>query len=278
MKTHRIFALALSGITALCMGQNPNLPERPITQPSPSSSGVDFTSLSPQNPNAPTNSGGAASGSGAGSAASQEALVGVGVVLRMKDGEVVIEDIVPCSSAAAENDIHQGDRLIAVVAGRDQKPVPLKGRKLEEVVAMIRGKAGSVVRMMVTSTDESAAHEVKLVRAPISLASPASNANGCAILPAETPLPSTRASTANPAEAAIRSIRIEAMRQHLGDTHKQLLESTRAILLAEPQDKQHLAERERILADYLGRLEINLKVLIDKDAAERGGRFTTLAR
>lgn len=252
MKTHRIIALALSSITALCMGQNPNTAERPITQPSPSSSRVDFTPLSPLDPNAPT--------------ASQEALVGVGVVLRMKDGEVVIEDIVPGSSAAAENNIHRGDRLVAVVIGQDQKTMPLKGSKLEEVVAMIRGKAGSVVRMIVTSTDESAAHEVRLVRTPLNL--------GGVTLPTKTPLHSIRASTAI-AEAAIRSIRIEAMKQHLRDTHKQLLESTRAILLAEPQDKQHLAEREKILADYLGRLEISLAVLIDKDAAERGARYAT---
>ncbi len=98
-----------------------------------------------------------------------ESIAGVGVALQAKDGMFMIGGTVPDSTAAGTRDIHPGDRLIAVGEGLDQAPALLAGKKLEEVVAMLRGKAGSVVRLVVSpaGAPESPARTVTLVRTPL---------------------------------------------------------------------------------------------------------------
>ena len=96
-------------------------------------------------------------------------VAGVGVQLSVKDNAFIIENLLPGSAAAANKLINKGDHLLAVGEGFDQAPAILAGKKVEEAIAMIRGKAGSVVRLVVVpaGADDSAAREVALVRSAL---------------------------------------------------------------------------------------------------------------
>ncbi len=100
--------------------------------------------------------------------AKSAARAGVGVVLDSDDGKVLVEDLIPSSSAAASKLIHRGDYILAVGEG-EQPSQPLKGRRMADVLAMIRGKDGSQVRLTVVASgaDDSAAREVLLIRAKL---------------------------------------------------------------------------------------------------------------
>lgn len=279
MKTNILIALYLFGVAALCRAQNvsPSVDANTTTPTPATPSGgngiTSFTEIAP-------------------ASSREEPLVGVGVVLRMKDGAILIEDIVSGSPAAADNNIHKGDRLIAVLAGPEQKRVPVQemklgdvvagpgqkwvpvqGMKLGDVVAMIRGKAGSVARLVVTSAHENKEREVRLVRESLDLTTGLVLSAGDS--PSETPLHFTElAMNPNSAGAAplndhaagaadlIRAAKLAALKQHLEDTNKMLLESTRAMQLADHQDRDKLAAQESKLARYLKDVETNIKVLM----------------
>ena len=85
------------------------------------------------------------------------------------DGEnIVVQDIVPGSPAAAQKDIHIGDRIIAV-AEDTGSAVPVQSEKLAPAAALIRGPAGTTVRLTVVSSgeDDSRARIVSFVRAEL---------------------------------------------------------------------------------------------------------------
>jgi carboxyl-terminal processing protease len=85
------------------------------------------------------------------------------------DGEnIVIGDIVPGLPAAAQKDIHVGDRIIAVA--QDTGPaVPVHGGQLAQAVALIHGPVGTTVRVTLVSSgkDDSHARVVSFVRAEL---------------------------------------------------------------------------------------------------------------
>lgn len=71
---------------------------------------------------------------------------GVGLALGLKDGHIVVGKVLADTPAAANGAIHEGDHILAVGQG-DEAPVETKGMRIEEAVAMIRGKKGSIVRL-----------------------------------------------------------------------------------------------------------------------------------
>src|SRR4051812_30136886 len=74
---------------------------------------------------------------------------GVGLALRIKDGKVLVETVLPDSPAARSNSIKRGDQVIAISEG-DNKPTELTDiKELAKVVGMIRGSIGSVVRLSI---------------------------------------------------------------------------------------------------------------------------------
>ena len=95
-----------------------------------------------------------------------EASAGVGIVLDSDDGKFLVEEVLPGTPAAASKLIRRGDYILAVGEG-EQASRPLKGRQMANVLAMIRGKEGSQVRLTVAAAgaDDSAAREVLLNRA-----------------------------------------------------------------------------------------------------------------
>ena len=111
-------------------------------------------------------------------------LEGIGATLQMTDdGYTVIKNIVPGGAAATQGGLEVEDKIVAVGQGDDDTQradralfkkhgpdfIDATGMKLDDVVAMIRGKAGSVVRLSVVSENDSVPHTVSIVREKIKL-------------------------------------------------------------------------------------------------------------
>lgn len=90
---------------------------------------------------------------------------GVGIALVRKDGHFSVGKLLPDSAAIASKLIREGDRILAVGDG-NAAAQPVFGRSMEDVVTMMRGKAGTRVRLTVVAADaeDSAAREVLLTR------------------------------------------------------------------------------------------------------------------
>jgi len=118
-------------------------------------------------------------------------LEGVGATLQLTDdGYTVIKNIVPGGAAATQGGLKVEDKIVAVGQGdediqRADKTLLSKygpdfvdatGMKLDDVVGMIRGKAGSAVRLSVVSENDSVPHTVTIVREKIKLEDSAAHA------------------------------------------------------------------------------------------------------
>ena len=111
-------------------------------------------------------------------------LEGIGATLSMTDdGYTVIKSIVPGGACDTQGGIKVEDKIVSVAQGNEDgtkiykklydihggEPVDVVGMKLDEVVGMIRGKAGTVVRLSVISENSEEIHEVKISREKIKL-------------------------------------------------------------------------------------------------------------
>ena len=96
------------------------------------------------------------------------ASAGIGIIFDVGGKNITIGGIVPDSPAAAQKDIHVGDRIIAV-AQNTGPAVPVHGQQLVQAIALIRGSAGTTVRLTLVSSgeDDSHARVVSLVRAEL---------------------------------------------------------------------------------------------------------------
>ncbi len=81
-------------------------------------------------------------------------IAGIGVVLGVEGQNIVVKRILPDSPAAAQKDLHVGDRIMAI-AQDNEPPVQVQGGKLAQAVASIRGTKGTTVRLTVVSFGES---------------------------------------------------------------------------------------------------------------------------
>ena len=96
-------------------------------------------------------------------------IAGIGVILRAKGTNIVVQDILP-DSPAWQKDIHQGDRIVAVA--QDGGPaVPVDGSKLKQAVDLIRGPVGTSVylTLVLPVDDGSPARVVRFTRATLKL-------------------------------------------------------------------------------------------------------------
>ncbi|MEL7497149.1 MAG: carboxy terminal-processing peptidase [Planctomycetota bacterium] len=111
-------------------------------------------------------------------------LEGIGATLQATDdGYTVVKNIVKGGAAARQGDLKVEDKIVAVGQGEEDGSntdkelnarhgsdfVDVTGMKLDDVVAMIRGKAGSTVRLSVMSENDSGLHTVIIVREKIKL-------------------------------------------------------------------------------------------------------------
>lgn len=96
-------------------------------------------------------------------APADEDVGGIGVELREAGQSVVVNQIVPDTPAAAQKDLHVGDRIIAVA--QDRGPA-VQVQNLVQTARAIRGPKGTTVRLTIISPgeDDSHARVVSFVR------------------------------------------------------------------------------------------------------------------
>jgi WD40 repeat protein/serine/threonine protein kinase len=92
---------------------------------------------------------------------------GIGVALAEQGGQIVIKAVASGGAMAALDDPpHAGDRLVAVGSG-DGKSIPTTGRKLDEIVALLRGEPGSRVELEVLREGRPPSQRYTLTRRPL---------------------------------------------------------------------------------------------------------------
>ena len=99
-------------------------------------------------------------------------LVGIGAVLQERDDYTTIRELVAGGPAQSSGKLAVGDRIIGVGQGKDGPIKEVIGMRLDQVVQMIRGDKGSVVRLDILPADAGADgkhHVITLVRDKISL-------------------------------------------------------------------------------------------------------------
>lgn len=95
-------------------------------------------------------------------------LEGIGAALRSDDGYTIVAQIVPGGAAAEDGQLKVKDKIIGV--GQEQgEIVDIFEMKLSEVVRMIRGPAGTVVRLQVKPDDGGELKTIALKRKKIEL-------------------------------------------------------------------------------------------------------------
>lgn len=96
-------------------------------------------------------------------------LEGIGAALQVTDGYTVVSKIIPGGACEKCKEIKVEDRIVSVGQGEDGDMVDVVDMKLNDVVKIIRGKAGTVVRLGVVPAGGTETKVVKITRAKIEL-------------------------------------------------------------------------------------------------------------
>ena len=96
-------------------------------------------------------------------------LEGIGAQLKMTDGYTVIDKLIAGGAAAKQGDLKVGDHVVSVGQGEEGEMVDVAEMKLNDVVDLIRGRAGSLVKLGVTSGVSGDLRIIKITRAKIEL-------------------------------------------------------------------------------------------------------------
>jgi carboxyl-terminal processing protease len=96
-------------------------------------------------------------------------LDGIGAQLKMDDGYTMIDKIVAGGAAEKQGELQVGDRVVSVGQGEEGEMVDVVDMKLNDVVKLIRGRAGSIVRLGVLPEAGGEVKTIKIVRAKIEL-------------------------------------------------------------------------------------------------------------
>ncbi|AYG63268.1 carboxy terminal-processing peptidase [Rhizobium jaguaris] len=99
-------------------------------------------------------------------------LVGIGAVLQERDDYTTIRELVVGGPAQLSGKLAAGDRIVGVGQGENGPIKEVVGTRLDEIVQMIRGSKGSVVRLDILPADagpDGKHHVISLVRDKISL-------------------------------------------------------------------------------------------------------------
>ncbi|NCG09373.1 MAG: hypothetical protein GWO81_07410 [Verrucomicrobia bacterium] len=101
----------------------------------------------------------------------QNSFVGIGALLQDEDGICTIKDILPGGPAEASRKLGSGDEILGVAQGKDGEFEDIVDMQLRYVVRKIKGKKGTVVRLLIhpADTDPSARKEVSIVRGEVKL-------------------------------------------------------------------------------------------------------------
>ena len=99
-------------------------------------------------------------------------LEGIGAQLQTEDEYTKVVRIIPGGPAFKSKLLHRGDKIIGVAQGKDGEMVDVIGWRIMDVVQLIRGKKGSIVRLQIIPASEgvnAAPNEITLVRDKIKL-------------------------------------------------------------------------------------------------------------
>lgn len=96
-------------------------------------------------------------------------LKGIGATLRPDDGATVVETLVPGGAADLDGRIKIGDQIVAVAQDDGSSPVETQDMKLKDVVKMIRGEAGTRVKLHVKTKAVGDVQIYEITRALIKL-------------------------------------------------------------------------------------------------------------
>jgi carboxyl-terminal processing protease len=96
-------------------------------------------------------------------------LEGIGAALQFEDGYTEVSKIIPGGAAFKEGHLKKDDRIIGVGEGVSGEIVNVVDMKLQDVVARIRGKRGTTVRLQVIPAGKTEPEIYNIVRAQIDL-------------------------------------------------------------------------------------------------------------
>ncbi len=99
-------------------------------------------------------------------------LEGIGAQLQTEDEYTKVAEVIPGGPAYKSKQIHQNDKIIGVAQGKDGSMVDVIGWRITDVVQLIRGPKGSIVRLQIIPASEGIngqPKEITLVRAKITL-------------------------------------------------------------------------------------------------------------
>ena len=100
---------------------------------------------------------------------SKQEMVGIGAALTQTDSGVRVTKLITGGPAQRDGRLKVGDRIVGVGQGAGGETVEVIGMPLADVVATIRGKAGSIVRLQVVSTGAFEANVYEITRAKFDL-------------------------------------------------------------------------------------------------------------
>ncbi len=99
-------------------------------------------------------------------------LEGIGAQLTTEDDYTKVHEVIPGGPAYKSNLLHNGDRIIGVAQGDDGEMVDVIGWRINDVVQLIRGPKGTVVRLQILPASEglnATPKEIKLTRDKVKL-------------------------------------------------------------------------------------------------------------
>jgi carboxyl-terminal processing protease len=96
-------------------------------------------------------------------------LQGIGAQLRLMDGYTVIDELIPGGPASISGQLNKGDRIVSVGQGEEGEFVDVENMKLNDVVKLIRGQAGTVVRLGIIPAGGGERKTIKITRAKVEL-------------------------------------------------------------------------------------------------------------
>ena len=96
-------------------------------------------------------------------------LEGIGAALMMNDGYTVVTKVIPGGAADKNGKLQPEDRIVSVGQGADGEMVDVIDMNLNDVVKMIRGKAGTLVRLGVKPAGGNDVQIYQITRAKIEL-------------------------------------------------------------------------------------------------------------
>jgi len=97
---------------------------------------------------------------------------GIGASLQLTDDFVTVTNVLPGGPAAADGTLKANDRITAVAQGNDGAMTDVIGWRLDDVVQLIRGKVGTVVRLQILpagATPGAAERTLRLTRNKVTL-------------------------------------------------------------------------------------------------------------